>query len=58
MEFGTKKIIRYGNGYAISIPREIAEDILRNKNNKVWVVIFENHEVPTAEEILKWIVKK
>lgn len=50
-----RKLIKVGKSTGITLPKETAEQLRKNKKKYVWVVILDESEEPTSERLLKWI---
>lgn len=51
-----RKLIRTGKSYAITIPKDIVNQYKENGKEEVLVAIFEYSELPSAKDVLKWVV--
>lgn len=57
VELISKKIIRIGGSYGITIPKDYIDDAKRNNSKRIWVAILTQEESPNSDELIKWIKK-
>jgi len=55
MELHNKKIIKIGESYGITIPKDIIDVYLKKKCKKIWVIILEHDETPKSDDLKRWI---